>query len=139
MTLWAWHGIWYGLARFGMAYGIAWRDMAWYMISPGGHDMVYCMAWRGMARYIVSSGGHGMVYDKAWRGMAWYMEMLMLISCLWHCLRLWCRSHVEKPMSVGGPVHTYRTRSQLQGPLHARSVHIYSSCSLWAVTVYLRL
>ena len=22
--------------------------------------------------------------------------------------------HVEKPMSVGGPVHTYRTRSQVE-------------------------
>ena len=36
------------------------------------------------------------------------------------------------PMSVGGPVHTYRTRSQVEGPLHACSVHMYISCSLWA-------
>ena len=27
-------------------------------------------------------------------------------------------------MSVGGPVHTYRTRSQVEEPLHACSVHI---------------
>ena len=39
---------------------------------------------------------------------------------------LWSRAHMEKPMSVGGPVHTYRTRSQVEGPLHACSFHMYS-------------
>ena len=73
-----------------------------------------------------------MVYDKAWRGMAWYVQMLMWI----YCLGLWSRSHVEKPMSVTGPVHTYRTHSQVKWPLHACSDHMYSSCSLWAVTVH---
>ena len=52
-----------------------------------------------------------------------------------YCLGLLSRSHVEKPMSVGGPVHTYRTRSQVEWPLHACSVHMYNSCLLWAVTV----
>ena len=39
-----WHGIWYGLARYGMIYDIAWR--AWYcmemygMVWPGGHGMI---------------------------------------------------------------------------------------------------
>ena len=47
------------------------------MIWPAGHGMAYGMAWRGMALYIVRPGGHGMVYDNAWRGMAWYVEMLM--------------------------------------------------------------
>ena len=117
----AWHGIWYGLARYCMVYDIA-----------GGHDMVYGMAWRVMAWYIVWPGRHGMVYDKAWRGMAGYMQMLMWI----YCLGLWSRSHVEKPMSVGGPVHTYRTHSQVKWPLYACSDHMYSSCSLWAVTVH---
>ena len=117
----AWHGIWYGLARYCMVYDIA-----------GRHDMVYGMAWRVMAWYIVWPGRHGRVYGKAWRGMAWYVQMLMWI----YCLGLWSRSHVEKPMSVGGPVHTYRTHSQVKWLLHACSDHMYSSYSLWAVTVH---
>ena len=43
-----------------MAYGMAWRDMVWYMISPGGHGMLYGMAWRGIAWYIVWPDGHGL-------------------------------------------------------------------------------
>ena len=34
--------------------------------------------------------------------------------------------------SIGGPVHKYRTRSQVEGILHKFSVHTYSSYSLWA-------
>ena len=62
MSCRAFHGIWYGLAIYGMVYDIAWR--VWHGI-------------RGMTWYIVWPGGHGMVYDKAWRGMTWYVEMLM--------------------------------------------------------------
>ena len=40
--------------------------MKWYMVCPGE------VAW-----YIVLPGGHDIVYDKAWRAMAWYVEMLM--------------------------------------------------------------
>ena len=79
-----------------------------------------------MAWYTIRHG-------KVWHGMWKY---LCDFHVLWHCLRQWSRSHVEKTMSVGGHVHTNRTRSQVEGPLHACSVHIYSSYSLWAVTVH---
>ena len=95
MALWAWHGIWYGMA---------WRGLALYRIRPG----------------------------EVWHGM-W--KCLYEFHVLWHCLGLWSRSHVEKPMSVGDPVHTYRTHSRIEGPSHACSFHMHSSWSLWAVTV----
>ena len=44
----------------------------------------------------------------------------------------WRTSHVKWPMSAGGPVHTYQTPSQVEGLLHACSVHTYSSCSFLA-------
>ena len=53
-------------------------------------------------------------------GEVW--KCLCEFHVLWHCFGLWSRSHVEKSMTVGGPVHTYRTRSQVEGPLHACSV-----------------
>ena len=48
----AWHGIWYVLAgmawyclaRYGIAYGVAWQDDM-YMVWPGGHGMVYGMVY----------------------------------------------------------------------------------------------
>ena len=57
MSLWAWHGIWYCLARYGIAYGVAWQgDM--YMVWPGGHCMVYAMVYR--ACHDIWSGMAGM-------------------------------------------------------------------------------
>ena len=96
-----------------MVYDIAWQA-----------GMVYGMARSGMAWYIVWPSGHGMVYDKAWRGMVCgnaYVNFMFYGIVLGY-------GHVEKPMSVGGPVHTYMymTRSQVEGPLHACSVHMYS-------------
>ena len=87
----AWHGIWYGLARYCMVYDIA-----------GGHDMVYGMAWRVMAWYIVWPGKQGMVYDKVWRGMAWYVQMpwaMVPFTCgeadvIWRSC-----SHVQDPFT----------------------------------------
>ena len=109
-----WHGIEYGLP-----------GMTWYMVWPAEvwHGILYDLA--GMALYMIRSG-------ELWNGM-W--KCVCEFHVLWHCLGLWCRSHVEKSMSVGGPVHTYRTRLQVEGPLHACTVHMYSSCSHWAVTV----
>ena len=45
MACWTWHGIWYGLARYGIIYCMAWRTMAWYMITPGEvwHGMWKCL------------------------------------------------------------------------------------------------
>ena len=137
-----WHGIHvcYCLVGYGrvwsvahdIVYRMAWRGMARYMVWRV-LGMLYGMAWRGLAWYRIWPGGHGMVYDKVWRGMAW----CGLCEChaLWHCLGLCSRSHVEKSMSVGGPVHTYRANSQIEGPLRACSVHMYSSCSPCALTV----
>ena len=49
--------------------------MVRYMVWPGSYGMVYVMAWRGMAWYMVSlvgmtwekvwPGGHGIVYGMA--------------------------------------------------------------------------
>ena len=56
--------------------------VTWYMVWPGGHDMVYgmaCRAWHGiwyglegmagymagMTLYMVWPGGHGMIYGMA--------------------------------------------------------------------------
>ena len=60
--------------------------MVWYMVWPGGHDMVYgmvCRAWHGtryglkdMAGYMVWPGGHDMVYCMAWQ--TWH--------CIWYAL-----------------------------------------------------
>ena len=69
---------------------------------------------------------------EVWHGM-W--KCLCEFHVLWHCHGLWSRSHVEKPLSVAGLVHTYRTRSQVERSLYACSVDMYNSCSLWAVTV----
>ena len=70
----------------------------------------------------------GEVCHGMWNGIVLY--------ALRHCHRLQSRSHVhvamEWPKSVGDPVHTYRTHSQVEGFLHACSVHTYSACSLWA-------
>ena len=159
----AWQSIWYGLVRYGAVYGMAFwawhgislRGLAWYRIWPSGHGMAYGMALRYMAWYMISHGmawfmvwpgdvWHGILYGLA--GMAWYMirpgevwhgmwKCWCEFYVLWHCLGLCSRAHVEKPMSVGGPIHRYRTHSQVEGLLHACSVHMYSSCSLWAVTV----
>ena len=49
-----WHGIWYCLARYGIAYGVAWQDDM-YMVWPA------CMAW-----YMVWSIGHVMIYGVVW-------------------------------------------------------------------------
>ena len=116
MACWAQHDIWYGLVT-----------MAWYMLWPGWHHMVYGMAWRtsqgicyGLARYVM-----------AWRGMSWYV-VRHSITCFKALSWAISRSHVEWSMSAGGSVHMYRTSSQVDGLLHACSVHTYSSCSLWA-------
>ena len=45
MSLQAWHDVWYCLARYGIAYGVAWQDDM-YMVWPGGHGMVYGMVYR---------------------------------------------------------------------------------------------
>ena len=102
--------------------GMAWRDMAWYMIWPVDvwHGILYVLA--DMAWYLITVG-------EAWHGI---QKCICEFHVLWHCLGLWSRSHV---MSVGGPVLTYMIRSQVEGPLHARYVHMYSSCSFWTVTV----
>ena len=137
-----WHGIWYGWQTWHCIWYGLW-GMAWYMVWPGRascgiwyylgrHGMIYgmaCQAWYGicygltgiwygladMAWYMVWPGGqwHGLWYDLAGNGMVYGMA--------WQ---------------VGGPVHTYmyRTRSQIDGPLLAHSIHMYSSCSCWAVT-----
>ena len=55
-----------------MAYVIAWRGMAWYMVWPGGHDMGKGMAWRNMVL-----PGNGIWYSLAgWLGI-WYGLMGM--------------------------------------------------------------
>ena len=41
------------------------------------------------------------------------------------------RCQLEVLFTRKGPVHKYN----VEGPLHACSVHMYNSCSLWAVTV----
>ena len=53
---WALHGMWYGLARYGMVYDIAWR--AWHGIWCGieMYGMVYCMVWRDTAWYMIWPG-----------------------------------------------------------------------------------
>ena len=100
------------------------------MVWSVRHDIVYRMAWRGTTWYMVWPGEvcHGLLYGLA--GMTWYMirpgEVCGMVCgndyVLLHFLGLWSCSHVEKPMSVGGPVHTHRTRSQVEGPLHACSI-----------------
>ena len=132
----------------GMVYGMVWRGLAWYMICLPG--MAWHMVWpseilhsiryrlAGMTWYMVWPGEvwRGILYGLA--GMAWYMirrgevwhgmwKCLYEFQVLWHCLGVWSCSRLEKPMSFGYPVHTYRSRSQVEGPLHACSVHMYSS------------
>ena len=45
MSLRAWHGIGYCLARYGIAYGVAWQDVM-YMVWPGRHGMINGMVCR---------------------------------------------------------------------------------------------
>ena len=59
-------------------------DMPWYMVWPGGHDMVYSMA------YWVWHGGDGRIYGmiwQAWHGI-WYglagMAFFMVCLVVWH-------------------------------------------------------
>ena len=125
-----WHGIWYGLV-----------GKEWCMVWPVGHGMIYGMAWRpwhgiryglaGILWYMVWPGGRRMIYGMVWRGMSWYVERHS-ITCFKALPWAIVPFTVEWPMSAGGPVHTYRTRSQVEGLLHACFVHTYSSCSLWA-------
>ena len=117
--------IWYGLAGIAwyMVWPMAWRDMALYMKSPGGHGiMVYGMAWRGMAWYIVWLGGHGMVYDKTWRGVRKLLYEFHGLGIVLGC----------------GPVHMWRSRCQLEvlfigtGPVHKyreRYMHVPFTCT----------
>ena len=69
----------------------------------------------------------GEVCHGMWKGI--------VLHALRHCHGLQSRSHVhvamDWPKSVGGPVHMYGTRSQVEGLLHACSVLTYSFCSLW--------
>ena len=102
------HGMVHDMAwwvRHDKWYGLV--AMTWYMLWPDGHHMVY-----------------GIPIEEVCHGMWKNIELHALRHC--HGLQL------EWPMSTGGPVHTYRTRSQVEGILHACSVHTYSSCSLWA-------
>ena len=48
----AWHGIWYGQARYGMVYDITWRAWPGTLYDLERYGIVYC------------------TYDKAWRGTA---------------------------------------------------------------------
>ena len=96
MAWWAKYGIWYGLARHSMVYGMAgmawymiWLvGMAWHMVWPGGHNMVYGMVWRGIAWYMAWPGN---AWLGLWYGlveMAWYIwHSLSCIACytVWHC------------------------------------------------------
>ena len=74
------------------------------MVRPGEvwHGILYGLA--GMAWYMIRPG-------EVWHGM-W--KCLCEFHVLWHCLRPWSRSQLEKPMSFGGPGHTYRTHSQVE-------------------------
>ena len=36
-----WHGKWYGMAANGMAYGMTWWAMAWYMVCPGKLEVLF--------------------------------------------------------------------------------------------------
>ena len=97
---------------------MAWQCMAWCMIWPGGHGTIYDISWRTW---------HGVCYDLA--GITWYMVWpvevyngmwkVIELHALSHCHGIKSRSHMECPMSIGVPVHTYRTRSQVEGLLHA--------------------
>ena len=70
-------------------------DLAWYMVWPGGHDMVcgmVCRAWHGIwyglegrAGHMVWPGEHGLVYGIASRGMGWYMVWPGGLTCIWYC------------------------------------------------------
>ena len=44
----------------------------------------------------------------------------------------WAIVPFTRGVSVESPVQTYRTRSQVEGILHACSGHTYTSCSFWA-------
>ena len=66
------------------------------MVLEAWHGILYGLA--GMAWYMIRPG-------EVWHGM-W--KCLCEFHVLWHCLGLWSRSHVERPMSNGSPVHTYR-------------------------------
>ena len=115
----AWRGIWYYLGRHGIVYGMAW--WAWYGICYGLTGIWYGLA--DMAWYMVLAGGHDIVYCMAWRVMVWLMVWPGgQWHGLWYGLANWksC-SHVQDQFTSRGTV--------------ACSVHMYSSCSLWAVTV----
>ena len=113
------------------------------MVWPGGHGMVYGMVWWArngvwyglVKRHDIWYGLAGMawymLYGMSWRGMSWYVERHS-ITCFKALIWAIARSHVEWLMSGGGPVYMYLTRSQVEGLLHARSIHTYSSSSLWA-------
>ena len=68
--------------------------MAWYMVwlREIWHGILYGLA--NMAWYMITPGE---VWDGIWKCL-----------CEFHCLGLWSLSHVEKPISVGGLVHTKR-------------------------------
>ena len=68
-----------------------------------------------------------MVCAKEWNveGKVYSVQAHVLCYCYvqWSCI------YVERPMTVGCPVHnhTYRTRSHIQGHFHACSLHMPSS------------
>ena len=105
--------------------------MAWCMIWPGGHGMIYGMAWRPWHR--ICYGLAGFTLHMVWLGEVCHsMWKVTELHASRHCHGLYSRSHVEWPMPFGGPVHTYKTRSQVEGLLHECKVHTFSPCSLWA-------
>ena len=99
--------------------------------------MVYGMAWwarngvryglAAMAWLIVWPGGHHMVYGEV---LSCYVERHS-ITCFKELSWATVPFKMEWPMSVGGPIHTYLTCSQVEGLLHACSIHtdMYSSCT----------
>ena len=95
-----WHGIRYGLARFGMVNDMAcWHGMAWHMVWPGEvwHYILYGLA--DMAWYIITPG-------EVWHGM-W--KCLCEFHVLWHCFGLWSRADVS-----------WRSNSLIQDPFTSR-------------------
>ena len=83
--------------------------------------MTWSMVWPGELWY-------GILYGLA--GMAWYM---IRPGEVWHGM---CKCLCEFIALGYGPVLMWRSRCQLEvlftRPLHACSIHKYSSCSLWA-------
>ena len=88
------------------------------------------MVWPGEVWHYILYGLADMTWYMITPGEVWHVCGNAYVNFIFYGIAL---GYDPVPMSVGGRIHTNRTRSQVEG--HACSGHMHRTCSLWAEIV----